>query len=180
MCLSVVITGPICLFNGGNIIASLQSVFYGTRGLHMLQLHCDWRDATDLHGIRAALQPKCLFTHTFNSDRVRRVKAEEAGGPPPSRAEQSRAEQRAGDDMCQTGTGPRFHTALQRESLHAEWADKLAGSSSQSVGGGCIYRVEYLQGMNGLLYAPQNMVFIMQKKFWGVHFVPCPLQKYRR
>lgn len=95
MCLSVVITGPICLFNGGNVVASLHSVFYGTRGLHMLQLRCTrgcWRDATDLHGIRAALQPKCLFTLTFNSERVRRVKAEEAGGggPPPSKAEPSR------------------------------------------------------------------------------------------
>lgn len=39
-----------------------------------------WSDATDLHGIRAALQPWCLFTLTFNSEQVRRVKAEEAGG----------------------------------------------------------------------------------------------------
>lgn len=127
----------------------------------MLQLHCNWRDATDLHGIRAALQPKCLFTHTFNSDRVRRVKAEEAGGPPPSRAEQ-----RAGDDMCQTGTSPRFHTAQQRESLHAEWADELAAS----LGGGWIYRVEYLQGMNGLLYATPEYGLHYTEKFFEVAF----------
>lgn len=55
-----------------------------------------WRDATDLHGIRAALQPKCLFTLTFNSERVRRVKAEEAGE---TTAEQSRAEQSRGPGM---------------------------------------------------------------------------------
>lgn len=175
MCLSVVITGPICLFNGGNIIASLQSVFYGTRGLHMLQLHCDWRDATDLHGIRAALQPKCLFTHTFNSDRVSRVKAEEAGGPPPSRAERGR-----GPGMICVRLAP-ARVSTQRCSVkvctpsgQTNWQARAA-----SLWEGDVF-TEWNIYMNGLLYAPQNMVFITQKHFSGLHFVPCPLQKYRR
>lgn len=61
MCLSVLITGPICLFNRGNIIASLSVCVcvcflrledaYGT-----VAVQRGWRDATELHGIRVVLQ----------------------------------------------------------------------------------------------------------------------------
>lgn len=150
MCLSVVITGPICLFNGGNIIASLHSVFYGTRGLHMLQLRCrrgSWRDATDLHGIRAALQPKCLFTLTFNSELVRRVKAEEAVG------DHRRAEHRGPGTICVRLAPVRVST--QRCSVKV---CMLSGQKNWQAWvpsrHGDVFRVKDLQGMNGLLYAP--------------------------
>lgn len=41
--------------------------------------------------------------------------------------------------ICQTGTGPRLHTVLQRESQQAEWAEKLAPSRGGLGGWGRVF-----------------------------------------
>lgn len=54
MYLSMVITGPICLLNGGNIIAWWRAcVCVIERFLWLLYTYKNWKDAIILHGSRA-------------------------------------------------------------------------------------------------------------------------------
>lgn len=129
----MVITGPICLFNRGNIIASLHSVFDGTGGLHVT-IALQKGVAGGMPPICMELERRCslsvyLLLHSTQSE-WREWKQRKRGGPP-----LSRAEQKAGDDMCQTGSGPRLHTARQRESRQLSGQENWqAGAPSQEEG----------------------------------------------
>lgn len=66
MYLSVVITGPIRLFNRGSSVASLQSAFgeSGGRMFGTVEAHRAWRGAIELRGIKAPVRQR-VFIYSY-------------------------------------------------------------------------------------------------------------------